>query len=94
MHHYRKAERICVPSVETILLSIRNNPDSVRFTDAKNVCDYFFGKPRIHGSHHVYNMPWFGDPRISIQNLQGYVHLYQVKQFVLAIDKLEGSNNV
>lgn len=56
-----------MPSVQELLASMRANPKHVRFNDAKRVCDYYFGSPRIHGSHHVYRMPWAGDPRINIQ---------------------------
>jgi hypothetical protein len=54
------------------------------------VCIYYFGRPRQKdGSHHVYKTPWQGDPRINIQNHQGKAKAYQVKQALLAIEKLE-----
>jgi hypothetical protein len=34
-------------------------------------------------------MPWQGDPRINIQNSKGKARAYQVKQVLLAIEKLE-----
>jgi len=41
------------------------------------------------GSHHVYKTPWQGDLRINIQNHKGKAKAYQVKQVLLAIEKLE-----
>lgn len=34
-------------------------------------------------------LPWAGDPRINIQNDGGKARAYQVKQALLAIDRLE-----
>jgi len=33
-------------------------------------------------------MPWQGDPRINIQNAKGKAKAYQVKQVLLAIERL------
>ena len=38
-------------------------------------------------------MPWSGDPRINIQNDNGMVKIYQVKQILKAIKKLEDIND-
>ena len=61
----------------------------VAFGEVRAVCDALFGAPRTRGSHMIYRMPWPGDPRINIQNRNGYVALYQVKQVVKAIARLE-----
>jgi len=54
------------------------------------VCEIHFGKPRQTGSSHlVFKTPWIGDPRINIQDQQGKAKAYQVRQVLLAIDKLE-----
>lgn len=55
-----------MPSVQELLTRMRANPKHVRFSDAKRVCDHYFGEPRIHGSHHVYRTPWAGETRGSI----------------------------
>jgi hypothetical protein len=34
-------------------------------------------------------MPWAGDPRVNIQSKKGVANAYQVKQVLLAIDRLE-----
>ena len=36
--------------------------------------------------------PWQGDPRVNIQNNKGKAKAYQVKQVLLAIEKLEVSH--
>lgn len=59
------------------------------FGDVKLVCDRLFGSPRIHGSHLIYKMPWRGDPRINIQNRNGFVSPYQVRQVAKAIARWE-----
>lgn len=76
--------------IEDILVQIKGNPGNVRFTDLCRVCDHSFGEPRqSSGSHRIYKTPWQGDPRINIQNYKGKAKAYQVKQVLLAIEKLE-----
>jgi len=75
---------------EDILVQMKNNPADVRFSDLSKVCIHYIGQARQKdGSHHVYKTPWKGDPRINIQNQKGKAKAYQVKQVLLAIDKLE-----
>ncbi|WP_238985033.1 toxin HicA [Candidatus Glomeribacter gigasporarum] len=51
-----------------------------------------FGPPRQHGtSHAIFKTPWPGDPRVNIQNAKGKAKSYQVRQVLLAIDKLENA---
>jgi hypothetical protein len=40
----------------------------------------------------VYKTPWSGDPRINIQKSKNKAKAYQVKQVLLAIEKLGDSN--
>jgi hypothetical protein len=73
-----------------ILIQMKRNPSVVRFSDLSKVCIYYFGQARQKdGSHHVYKTPLQGDPRINIQNHKGKAKAYQVKQILLAIEKLE-----
>lgn len=73
---------------------MRREPKNVRFSDLITVCEEFFGKARQTGtSHIIFKTPWPGDPRINIQNDKGKAKAYQVKQVLLAIDKLERSKN-
>ena len=69
---------------------MKSNPKGVRFNDLKKVCEHFFGKPRQSGSSHcIYKTPWPGDPRVNIQNKKGKAKPYQVKQVLLAVEKIE-----
>jgi len=77
-----------------ILDQMRREPASVRFNDLLTLCEAYFGKPRQSGgSHAIFKTPWVGDPRINIQNDRGQAKTYQVRQVLLAIDKLERMRN-
>lgn len=69
---------------------MRQNAKGVSFIDLCKVCDSYFGKPRQSGSsHRIYKAPSQGDPRINIQNAKSKAKAYQVRQVLLAIDRLE-----
>lgn len=81
-------------AIPKILDRMRREPANVRFSDLRKVCEIHFGKPRQTGSSHlVFKTPWIGDPRINIQDQQGKAKAYQVRQVLLAIDKLEAMRN-
>ena len=72
------------------LEQMKSNPNGIRFNELKKVCEHYFGKPRQTGtSHCVFKTPWLGDPRVNIQNDKGKAKPYQVRQALLAIQKLE-----
>lgn len=74
---------------EKILEQMRKAPTNVRFADLQKVRETYFGKPRQSGSSHaVYKTPWQGDPRVNIQNDKGKAKAYQVRQVLLAIERL------
>ena len=76
--------------IDDIVMGMKRNPKNVRFVDLCKVCENYFGKPRNRGSSHkIYKTPWQGDPRINIQNSKGKAKAYQVKQVLLALEKLE-----
>jgi len=76
--------------IEDILVQLKRNPQDVRFADLCRICDFYFGKARQRGSsHRIYRTPWPGDPRVNIQNHKGKAKAYQVKQVLMAIEKLE-----
>jgi hypothetical protein len=76
--------------IDAILAQMRQNPRDIRFNELCKVCGDFFGEPRQSGSsHRIYKIPWQGDPRINIQNHKGKAKAYQVKQVLLAIERLE-----
>jgi hypothetical protein len=73
-----------------IIDQMKRNPKNIGFNELCKICDYFFGEARQRGtSHRMYKTPWQGDPRINIQNYKGIAKAYQVKQVLLAIEKLE-----
>ena len=75
-------------SIVDIIQQMQRNPKDVGFADLCQVCDAFFGEPRMKGGHHIYKTPWQGDPRINIQNDGGKGKAYQVRQVLKAIEKL------
>jgi hypothetical protein len=76
--------------IEKLLAQIKNNPKDVDFSDLVKVCDHYFGEPRQQGtSHCVYKTPWSGEPRVNIQEKNGKAKVYQVKQVLAAIEKIE-----
>jgi hypothetical protein len=69
---------------------MRQTPKGISFNDLCKVCDKYFGKPRQSGtSHQIYKTPWQGDPRVNIQHDHSKAKPYQVRQVLLAIDRLE-----
>jgi hypothetical protein len=76
-------------TVEKILEQMRTEPANVRFSELQRVCEAYFGKPRQNGSSHaIYKTPWPGNPRVIIQNNKGKAKAYQVRQVILAIERL------
>lgn len=76
--------------IDDILIGMKRNLKNVRFVDLCKVCENYFGKPRNRGSSHkIYKTPWQSNPRINIQNYKGKAKAYQVKQVLLALEKLE-----
>ena len=72
-----------------ILDQMKREPANIRFIDLKKVCEAHFGKPRNSGSSHlIFKTPWPGDPRVNIQNDKGKAKAYQVRQVLLAIERL------
>jgi len=79
-----------VTELTNLLQKMKTNPKGIRFNELKKVCEHYFGEPRQSGSSHcVFKTPWPGDPRVNIQNDKGKAKAYQVRQVLLAIEKLE-----
>ena len=77
-------------SIQKILTDMENNPKSAKFSDLCKVCDHYFGKPRqTGGSHRVYRTPWQGEPYVNVQLKKGKGKLYQVRQVLAAVKKME-----
>jgi hypothetical protein len=80
-------------NIDDLIIALQRNPNNVRFSDLCKICDHYFGEPRQKKtSHRVYKTPWQGDPRVNIQNDKGKAKAYQVKQVLLAIEKMEVSH--
>lgn len=75
-------------SLDEALEALEGSRANIRFRDLLAICTHFFGKPRRHGSHYVFKMPWPGDPRVNIQDKGGYAKSYQVPQVIRALKKL------
>ena len=76
-----------------ILKQLKTHPANIRFSDLCKLCEHHFGKPRQSGSsHRIDKTPWQGDPRVNIQSNKGKAKIYQVKQVLAAIDRLEVEN--
>ena len=79
---------------EKTLFALRNNPENSKFADLAFVCERLFGMPTMTGgSHRVYRTGWADNPRIVIQSRGTQAKAYQVRQVLLAIEKLEGMQN-
>jgi len=77
-------------SSQKIIDRMRREPTSVRFSELLKVREELFGKARQSASSHViFKTPWPGDPRVNIQNDKGKAKAYQVRQVLLAIDKMK-----
>jgi hypothetical protein len=84
-----------VAEIATILERMRASPVQVRFADLYKVCVAFFGEPRQSASSHtVFKTPWPGDPRVNIQNAKGKVKPEQVRQVLLAVDRIVDKNTM
>lgn len=69
------------------------NPQNVLFADLLKICEKYFGKPRIRGSHYIFKTPWKGDPRINLQKVDKMAKFYQVRDVRKAIEKMEAQKN-
>jgi hypothetical protein len=77
-------------TIEKILYQLKNDPYNARFSDLCKLCEYYFGPPRKSGgSHMIFKTPWPGDPRIIIQNKKEMAKAYQIKQVLMAIERME-----
>lgn len=79
--------------IADLVAEMRRNPKGIRYHDLCRVCDFYFGDARqAQGSHRVYKTPWVGDPRVNIQNDKGMAKVYQVRQVLKAIERLESTS--
>jgi len=76
-------------SIDEAIAALEAAGANIRFRQLLRLCAQFFGEPRIRGSHHIYKMPWAGDPRINLQEDGNQAKPYQVHQVVRALKKLK-----
>lgn len=70
------------------------NPKNVRFADLIKIATHFWGEPRVNGtSHHVFKVPWQGEPWVNLQADGKMAKPYQVRQVIKALKKLEEIEN-
>jgi hypothetical protein len=75
--------------LEKAIREIEDAGKNTRFDRLLHVCTAFFGEPRVHGSHHVFKMPWAGDPRINLQPRKGgLAKPTQVRDVLRALERL------
>ncbi|PKL77056.1 MAG: toxin HicA [Candidatus Melainabacteria bacterium HGW-Melainabacteria-1] len=82
-------------SLAQIIAELERSIEGAKFSRLLNICERFFGPPRISGSHHIFKTPWKGDPRINLQNSKGSkgkAKPYQVRQVINALKKLNSGD--
>ena len=80
--------------IEELVAVMQQKQKGIKFKDLVKVCDHYFGSPRQNGtSHIIYKTPWPGDPRINIQKSGKEAKPYQIKQVLLAINKIKETKN-
>jgi hypothetical protein len=78
-----------VVSIDEALEALEASGGNLRFRHLLRLCAHFFGDPRIRGSHHIFKMPWAGDPRINLQEDGTQAKPYQVQQVIRALNRLK-----
>jgi hypothetical protein len=75
-------------TIQEAIKELEGNETNIRFYRLGKICEEFFGKPRIKGSHYIFKMPWSGNPRINLQKDGDKAKVYQVEQVILCLRKL------
>jgi hypothetical protein len=78
-----------VPTIDEVLQRLTRARANFQFRTLVAFCTLFFGEPRIRGSHHIFTMPWAGDPRINLQEDGNQAKPCQVQQVIRALKKLK-----
>ncbi len=71
------------------IVELERGKGSTRFSRLIRICEELFGPARISGSHHIFKMPWPGDPRLNLQPDKGKAKPYQVEQVITALKRLK-----
>lgn len=76
-------------TIEEAIGEVEGNENHFRFSRLLAISNYFFGKARIVGSHHIFKTPWTGDPRINLQRDKANAKPYQVRQVLRCLRRLK-----
>jgi predicted RNA binding protein YcfA (HicA-like mRNA interferase family) len=79
-------------SIAEAIKELEGNETNIRFSRLLKICEEFFGKCRTKGSHHIFKMPWAGNPRINLQKDGDKAKIYQVEQVILCLKKWAKEN--
>jgi hypothetical protein len=74
--------------ISEALMALQNDKN-IKFNDLLKICASFFKGPRIDGSHHIFKVPWRGQPWLNLQKDGKMAKAYQVKQVREALGKLK-----
>ncbi|MDP1558600.1 MAG: type II toxin-antitoxin system HicA family toxin [Nitrosomonas sp.] len=70
-----------------LLQKILTATNNIRFTEIVTCVESFGFKPdRVHGSHHVFIHPAIPE-LLNLQNVKGKAKSYQIKQFLILVEK-------
>lgn len=75
-------------TISETIAKLEKEKNNKRFSQLIKICEEFFGKSRMKGSHHIFKTPWPGDPRLNIQSDKGKAKPYQVEQVITALKRL------
>jgi predicted RNA binding protein YcfA (HicA-like mRNA interferase family) len=74
---------------QKLLQRILNNPNNVRFSDARVIVESFgFRLSRTAGSHHIFVHLQIKEI-VNLQNVSGQAKSYQIKQFLQLIERYD-----
>lgn len=76
-------------NIAETIVELEREKASTLFSRLIRICEELFGAPRISGSHHIFKMPWPGDPRLNLQSDRGKAKPYQVEQLIAVLKKLD-----
>lgn len=76
-------------TIEEAIRELEGNENRTKVSRLAVICRFFFGTPRIVGSHHIFKVPWAGDPRINLQQDKGNAKPYQVRQVLRCLRRLK-----
>lgn len=79
-------------NIDTAINELENGKD-IRFSRLLTIVSYFFGKPRINGSHYVFKIPFRNQPLLNLQSDKGKAKRYQIKQVKQVLIQLQASFN-